>query len=54
MNRVFRDRLTDDKDRGDLDTLIKDILDNTIQFSSSNVFDKDRILYGDIMDDKKL
>lgn len=44
MNRVFRDRLTDDKDRGDIDTLIKDILDNTIQFPSENVLDKERIL----------
>jgi len=44
MNRVFRDRLTDDKDRGDIDTLIKDILDNTIQFPSEQVLDKERIL----------
>lgn len=44
MNRVFRDRLTDDKDRGDIDTLIKDILDNTIQFPSEKVLDKERIL----------
>lgn len=44
MNRVFRDRLTDDKDREDIDNLIKDILDNTIQFSSEKVLSSDRIL----------
>jgi len=44
MNRVFRDRLTDDKDRDDIDALIKDLLDNTIKFNSAQVLDKDRIL----------
>jgi hypothetical protein len=44
MNRVFRDRLTDDKDRGDLNNLVKDVLENTIQFPSESVLDKDRIL----------
>lgn len=44
MNRVFRDRLTDDKDRGDLNNLVKDVLENTIQFPSEKVLDKDRIL----------
>lgn len=50
MNRVFRDRLLAKEDLNKFDGLIRLVIETRISVDSGQVFDKERILYGDFMD----